>query len=535
MQGFLRELELLIRSRHPALLVVTHEEGRLEEILFDLGRRLGKKLFGWTRHRGLYEFLGHHEPGKGMPRLREPEAVLAEVHRIPEPSLFLLKDFHLFLDRPPVARQLRDLATDLRFTPKTLVLSAPTLSLPPELEKAVTVLDLPLPGREELRALLDALCTRLEQTHPSVVRLDPATADAMVEAALGLTLLEAENAFSKAAVSRGVLDASDVALVAGEKQQTIRKNGILELVTPGTGLSEVGGLEALKAWLGRRGRAFLPEARRFGLPAPRGLLLLGFPGCGKSLTARAVAQAWSLPLLRLDLGRVFEGYIGSSEANMRRALRVAEAVAPAVLWIDEIEKGLAGGTSRGESDAGTAMRVFGTLLTWMQERRGSVFVVATANRVEALPPELLRRGRFDETFFVDLPDRRARAEILRIHLARRGRDPEKFDLAGLAGASAGYSGAELEHCVVEGLFRAFEAGRELADEDLFAALAETTPLSVTSAEEVAALRSWASTRARPAGGVESGGRRGALVRAGLSGPAGRDGGFAFGLEDGDAD
>ncbi|MBI5528418.1 MAG: AAA family ATPase [Deltaproteobacteria bacterium] len=246
-----------------------------------------------------------------------------------------------------------------------------------------------------------------------------------------------------------------------------------------------------------RGKGFQPAAADFGLPAPKGVLLLGVPGCGKSLTAKAVAHAWQMPLLRLDLGRIFSGLLGSSEENMRKAIKVAEGVAPAVLWVDEIEKGL-GGSLGGTSDGGTGSRVFGTLLTWMQEKAARVFVVATANRIEILPPELLRRGRFDEIFFVDLPGAAAREEIARIHLSRRGRNAATFDLARLAETTDGFSGAELEHCVVEGLFHAFDNDRDLTTEDLLSVARDTIPLSITSSEELQRSRAWASTRARNA-------------------------------------
>ncbi|MCG8591778.1 MAG: AAA family ATPase [Proteobacteria bacterium] len=498
MGAFLDEIDLLVRSRHAVLYVVTHEEGRLEDLLFGQAHDQGKKLFGWTADRGLYEYLGHHEPGKGIADMKPPTEVLREIQRTGTPAIYLLKDFPAFFDDPAVVRQLRDLAQDLRHKYQTVILSSPKLALPAELDKDVAVVDLPLPDAGELLELLRAVCVELRRSDKEAVALSKGDADALVQAAQGLTLSEAENAFAKAAVTRGVLDRKDVELVLSEKQQVIRKSGLLEFHPPDTSMQDVGGLEALKQWLLRRGKAWEPKARAFGLPAPRGVLLLGVPGCGKSLTARAVAQAWKLPLLHLDLGRVFGGLLGSSEENMRKALRVADGVAPAVLWIDEIEKGLAGGMSSGQSDSGTAIRVFGTLLTWMQERAGEVFVVATANRIEQLPPELLRRGRFDEIFFVDLPDACARAEILGIHLRKRRREPSGFDLGGLAKASEGYSGAELESCVQEALFAAYDNGRDLENEDLLAAIDEVTPLSVTSAEDIARLRAWASTRARSA-------------------------------------
>jgi SpoVK/Ycf46/Vps4 family AAA+-type ATPase len=278
----------------------------------------------------------------------------------------------------------------------------------------------------------------------------------------------------------------------------IRKSGLLEYFAADARLRDVGGLASLKRWLDRRGAAFSEAARKFGLPEPKGLLLLGVQGCGKSLTAKAIAAQWGLPLLRLDMGRIFSGLVGSSEENLRRAIQVAESVAPVVLWVDEIEKGLSGSQSSGVSDGGVSARVFGTLLTWLQEKTAPVFVVATANRIEQLPPELLRKGRFDDTFFIDLPAPAERREILEIHLAKRGRDPARYALDLLADRTAGMSGAEIEQAVISGLYEAFAEGKELEQGHLERAVAESLPLSTTMAEEIARLREWARSRTRPA-------------------------------------
>jgi len=494
---FVEQVDLLVRARYPVLYVVTHEETRLESLLLDLARRQGKPFFVWTATRGMAALAGSNA-AEGL-RSATPAEVLERIRSQEGAGLFLLHDLHVFFEDPLLVRRLRDLAGFLKDTHRSIVISAPRLSLPPELEKDVTVLDLPLPEPDELRELLVSLCDQLHDEDPKRVQLVRADADAFVRAAQGLTLAEAENAFARAAVSDGALQAVDVALVLAEKCQAIRKSGILEFTPTETTLADVGGLLRLKEWLRRRGKALDAGAREFGLPPAKGVLLLGAPGCGKSLTAKVVAHSWQLPLLHLDLGRVFSGLLGGSEENMRRALRIAEGVAPAVLWIDEIEKGLAGGTGRsGEMDGGTAQRVFGSLLTWMSEQTAGVFVVATANRIESLPPELLRRGRFDEVFFVDLPDATARAEILAIHLRRRGRDPAGFDRAALAEKCEGFSGAEIEHCVIEGLYEAFDLGRALTTEDVARAIADTTPLSVTSAEDIERMRSWAATRTRGA-------------------------------------
>ncbi|HTN53648.1 MAG TPA: AAA family ATPase, partial [Anaeromyxobacter sp.] len=399
---------------------------------------------------------------------------------------------------PAVVRALRELSHSLKSTFTTVVLLSPTLVIPPEIEKEVSVLDVPLPGYRDLLQLLKEIVDVVRRNHRARVELTKDDADQLIRASLGLTLSEAESAFAKAIAVDGRLSRDDVPLVLEEKRQVIRKSGLLEYFSPDRRLRDVGGLASLKRWLDRRGAAFSEAARRFGLPEPKGLLLLGVQGCGKSLTAKAIAAQWGLPLLRLDMGRIFSGLIGSSEENLRRAIRVAESVAPVVLWVDEIEKGLAGTQSSGVSDGGVSARVFGALLTWLQEKTAPVFVVATANRIELLPPELLRKGRFDELFFIDLPALAERREILEIHVARRGRDPARFDLQRLAGAARGFSGAELEEAVVAGLYDAFADGVELDQGHLERALAEARPLSTTMAEEIGRLREWARSRTRPA-------------------------------------
>lgn len=494
----MEDLDLLIRSRYPVIYVLTHEEARLESLLFQLARRQGKQLFTWSATRGLAlveDGAGGRTPEREA--LNDPADILQHVAHREASAIFLLRDFHPFLDDPQIVRQLRDVLGDLKNSFKSVVLCCPRLNMPSELEKEVTLIDFPLPDAQELMDLLGSVCRALAQRNPAAVQIQKQEALALVRAAQGLTLFEAENAFAQAAVTDGVIDRADVDLVLREKQQVIRKSGILEFYDTDAGLKDVGGLELLKEWLRVRGKAFSPRARAFGLQAPKGVLLLGAPGCGKSLTAKAIGQSWGLPLLRLDLGRIFSGLVGSSEENMRKALKVAEGVAPAVLWVDEMEKGLAGGAS-GSSDGGTAARVFGTLLTWMQEKAATVFVVATANRIDLLPPELLRRGRFDEIFFVDMPRPSSREGILAIHLRKRGRDALLFDLARVAATTAGFSGAELEQCVVEALFAAFDEEREITTDDLLAAARATIPLSVSSAEILRKSREWAAQRTRAA-------------------------------------
>jgi SpoVK/Ycf46/Vps4 family AAA+-type ATPase len=384
-----------------------------------------------------------------------------------------------------------------------VILLSPVLAMPPEIEKEVSVLDVPLPAYRDLLDLLKEIVEVVRRNNRARVELNREEADELVRAALGLTLAEAESAFAKAIATDGRLSRDDIPLVLEEKRQVIRKSGLLEYFSAEQTLSAVGGLEHLKTWLARRGSAFSEAARRFGLPEPKGLLLLGVQGCGKSLTAKAVAGQWRLPLLRLDMGRIFSGLVGSSEENLRRAIRVAESVAPVVLWVDEIEKGLSGSQSSAVSDGGVSARVFGALLTWLQEKTAPVFVVATANRIDMLPPELLRKGRFDEIFFIDLPSVAERREILDIHVRKRGRDPATFDLRALAAQAEGFSGAELEAALIAGLYEAFGEGTDLLQRHLARAVTESMPLSVTMREDIERLRAWAATRTRPASAVRA--------------------------------
>ncbi|MCI0571283.1 MAG: AAA family ATPase [Myxococcaceae bacterium] len=496
---WLEELDVLIRARYPLISLVSWEEHRLEGLLADLARAHGKVLYTWSIVRGL-RCVGASRAPALPEETRNPLEAIAAIEKLTEPALVVLKDLHPYLAEHTVVRALRELGQSLKSSFTTVILLSPTLALPVELEKEVTVLDVPLPGFPELVGLLREIVTVVRQGKKATIELTREDAEQLTRAAMGLTLSEAENAFAKAIAHDSRLSADDIRRVQDEKRQVIRKSGLLEYFPPSTDLGQVGGLEHLKAWLGNRTAAFGERARRFGLPEPKGLLLLGVQGCGKSLTAKAVAAHWTLPLLRLDMGRVFSGLIGSSEQNLRQAIRVAESVAPAVLWVDEIEKGLSGTRSSDAVDGGVSARVFGTLLTWLQEKSAPVFVVATANRIEGMPPELLRKGRFDEIFFIDLPALEERRAILDIHLRRRGREPATFDVSALAEHSVGFSGAELEQVVIAALYDAFGAGVELAQEHLVRAVRETVPLSVTMRDDIERLRTWAKGRTRPASG-----------------------------------
>lgn len=498
---FASDLELLIRARYPLIYILTSEELRASEIVAEIATHRQKRLYEWTCTGGLVPSGTSVQSRQRNPATRDPMVALEQVLEQIEPAIFLFKDFHPFLARNnhTVVRKLRDIALHLKNSHKTLLFLSPLLELPPELEKETTVLNLPLPDREDLDGLLNRILQDLASLKQLSVELDSVGRNRLLDGALGLTLGEAENVFARILVKHGRLGGDLLGEVLAEKQQLIRKNGLLEYLGSGETFEDLGGLQSLKHWLSQRACAFGSEARDFGLPSPKGILLLGVQGCGKSLSAKAISTAWQLPLLRFDMGRMFGSFVGSSEENVRRAIAVAESVAPAILWIDEIDKAFAGTQGSGATDGGTAARVFGTLLTWLAEKSSPVFVVATANSIAHLPPELLRKGRFDEIFFVDLPTEPERVEILAVHIRRRGRDPIVFDLPHLAHISEGFSGAELEQAVISGLFEAFASRENLASDHIANAIASTVPLARTMHEQITQLRDWASGRARMAG------------------------------------
>ncbi|MFN4032838.1 MAG: AAA family ATPase [Fimbriimonadales bacterium] len=505
MSTFERELSLLLKARYPMLYIQTAEETRAEEMLRRIAQERGRRLHVWTLTRG-YEppIAAPAETTPPRPLAPELEAI-TQLLRLQTDALIVLKDFHPYLGDPRVIRLLRDLYPRLHQTRRTVVFISPLLKLPPELEKHITVLEMPLPTREEIQQKIEEILLVLRASQPEVrAELSPQELDELVSAAQGLTLDEVENVCARSAVEHKALT---VAAILSEKQQIVRKSGVLEYYDARETMRDVGGLDLLKEWLRKRRASLSQEARAFGLPAPKGVLLLGVQGTGKSLSAKAIASLWGLPMLRLDVGRVFGSLVGASEANMRAAIRTAEAVAPCILWIDELEKGFAGVQGSGVSDSGTTARVFATFLTWMQDKRAPVFVVATANDVSQLPPELLRKGRFDEIFFIDLPTLPEREQIFAIHLSKRKRDPAHYNLKRLAQATEGFSGAEIEQVVVAGLFTAFDAGRELTTDDMLDEIRHTVPLSVMMREEIEELRTWAQLRTRPASSPPSKGNR----------------------------
>jgi ATP-dependent 26S proteasome regulatory subunit len=520
-----QEIETLIRARYPILYVVSSEEMRVQRLIVEIAQRRQKKVFEWSATTGLAPAGASLQSQRQRnPATRESVAALDQVIEQVEPAIFIFKDFHPFLTKSnfAVVRKLKEIALHLKNSYKTIVLLSPVVEIPIELEKEVTLLSFPLPTCDELSALLDAIIQDVKEFKQVRIDLDQAGRERLLQAARGLTLGEAENVFAKIIVKHERLSGDEVSEVLAEKQQIIRKNGLLEYYASHETFSHVGGLSNLKDWLQKRTVAFTERARAFGLPVPKGVLLLGVQGCGKSLCAKAVSSLWQLPLLRFDMGKMFNSLVGSSEENVRKAIMVAESVAPAILWVDEIDKAFAGSQVSGATDGGTTARVFGTFVTWLSEKTAPVFVVATANDISQLPPELLRKGRLDEIFFVDLPVLEERKEIFRIHLAKRGRNPQQFDAAALAQVSQDFSGAEIEEAVISALFDAFYAQREVTTSDILEAIRQTVPLAKTMDEQINRLRAWAEGRARLASSLSE-------LQARCDGP-GKTGG-AGGLEE----
>lgn len=493
------EIEILIRARYPILYIISWEEKRVENDLLRIATRTDKKIFSWTSTQGLVNLNLSKAALTINDSSKDLLATLDMIQKASEPALYILKDIHHYIKEPLIIRKLRDLATSLRSTFKTIIITSPILKIPSELEKDINVIDYKLPTINDIGLLLDRLIISIQNSKKNVeINLDNDSKEKLLQAALGLTQTEAESVFSKAIVSKKRLDIEDIYIIHEEKKQIIKKSGILEFYSTHENLSTVGGLFNLKNWLNKRTSAFTKKARNYGLPQPKGILLLGVSGSGKSLVAKSVASLWQLPLLRLDIGSLFSGLVGSSEENMRNTIKMAESVAPCLLWLDEIDKGFSGSTSSNVSDGGTTARVLSSFLTWMQEKTSPVFIIATANDISHLPPELLRKGRFDEIFFLDLPDQKERKEIFSIHLKKRGRDPQKFDLKALSEKTEGFSGSEIEEVIISAMYDSFEEDRELTTKDILNALAHSVPLSTTMKESIEELRLWTKSRARAA-------------------------------------
>ena len=481
-----------IRAGYPGLYLVSHEEQRVALEMTRIAQELNYNLVFWSVVDGLVDTQ------KGTNNsANDPLEALIAIKDLKEKTLILLRDFHLFLEdpNPILIRQLKDVLQEAKTKSKTLIILGCRMVLPPELERELTIVEFALPGKEELKAVLNGI-----MESAGINEMEAAQREKVIGAASGLTTMEAENAFALSVVQTKAIDP---VIIAKEKAQAVKKNGLLELIETKETLNSIGGLDVLKEWLLKRKHAFSQRAMEYGLPTPKGLLILGIAGTGKSLTAKATAKVFGVPLLKLDAGRIFAGLVGQSESNLRAVIQTAEAIAPCCLWIDEVEKGFSGSKSSGQTDGGTSSRVFGSFLSWMSEKSSPVFVVATANDVSQLPPEMLRKGRWDELFFVDLPNQAEREAIWDIQIGKHGRDPRDFDVVQLAKATEGLTGSEIENVFIEALYLAFDEENEPTDLDIARVLTEFVPLSKLMAEQIGGVRNWAKGRARLATSVSS--------------------------------
>jgi SpoVK/Ycf46/Vps4 family AAA+-type ATPase len=493
------------RAGYPALYLITAEDNRTQREVKIAAKALDRKLFIWTEGVGIVE---DKKNSKAIADTEMPIMALKAMGSLPVGSVIILRLFHHSMsgmsDSPEIQARLLDLIPDFKVSKRMLVVTSPYVKLPPELEKEFAVIESKLPTAGQLMETLNGIVSGSNLKGP--LAPDEDRKHQLIDSALGLTTMEAENALTLSIIRPRIRKDKliwDPKIVLEEKCSALKKTGLLEYIpAPADGMDQIGGLDNLKGWVRKRKRAFTEEAKAFGLAAPRGLLLVGPPGTGKSLTAKAVSGELNLPLLRLDMGKMYGSLVGQSEANIRGAINIAEAIAPCVVWIDEIEKGVSGANA-GALDSGVGARVLGTLLTWMQEKTSPVLVYATANNVHAMPPELLRKGRFDEIFFVDLPSFEERKEILRIHLTRVGRwklvESKKIDIDHLAAdTTENFTGSEIKAAIEDGMFTAFDNSRELSQADLQDAFDSTQSLYKTMKESIDATRKWCETRARPA-------------------------------------
>ncbi|MEM9007251.1 MAG: AAA family ATPase [Cyanobacteria bacterium P01_F01_bin.86] len=482
--GFKDELLLLLRARYPVIYISTPEEERVELVIAAGAKELNNRgVYVWDFVEGYQGNPTDAEVGR-----RNPLQALEHIEKLPSSiaAVFVLRDFHRFLDDVAISRKLRNLARRLKSQPKNIILLAPQVQIPDDLAETVTVIDFALPDFQTIRTEVTRLLASLNAS------LGPKDLDMLVQSCQGLSIERIRRVLARGIAAHGTFRPEDIDLVLEEKRQTIRQTQILDFYPAKEQITDIGGLDNLKDWLIRRGNGFSEQARQYGLPHPRGLLLVGIQGTGKSLTAKAIAHHWHLPLLRLDVGRLFAGLIGESESRTRQMIQIAEALAPCILWIDEIDKAFSGVDGRG--DSGTSSRVFGTFITWMAEKTSPVFVVATANNIQALPPELLRRGRFDEIFFVGLPSQTERKSIFEVHLSHlRAHNLQGYNLERLAYETPNFSGAEIEQAIIEAMHIGFSQNRDFTTDDILEAASQIVPLARTAQEQVEALQTWAAS------------------------------------------
>jgi ATP-dependent 26S proteasome regulatory subunit len=484
------ELCLLVNSRHPIITIETTEEGRADQLLFDVATQLDVPLYTWSVTIGLARMKG-----APMYNTETPEQALTNIDVIHGDGIFVLKDFARYCDNDRVCRRLRELAEKFRGERRSIVIIAASLQLPPDLQGDAAPFQLGLPSAAELLPSVKLVMAQANVANQIAIALDAAATLQLTQNLVGLPQEEAIRTLRMCILERRRMDAGLLDAVLDAKRQSLRADGLLETVRRDASFGDVAGLKRLREWIAKRKSALTPEGQRFGLEPPKGILITGVQGCGKSLAARAVAGEWGYELARLEAGALYDKFVGESEKRLHKALELAQKLSPMVLWIDEIEKAFASAGASGDADAGLSQRLLATLLTWMQDRKGGVFLAATSNNISKLPPEMLRKGRFDEIFFVDLPSEEVRASTYALHLKKRGRDATAFDLLKLAKASQGFSGAEIEQSIASGLYTAFGQKQQLTTEILLAEVAGTQPLSVTRAEDVQAIRDWAKSRA----------------------------------------
>ncbi len=492
----MNEIELLIRARYPIIYIIGDEEDRISEEISDIAKNLNKNFYVWSITTGFLKY-SHIKNEKINERCNLEDVVksLIEIFKRDEEAIYLFKDLHNFIDEPIIKRLIKDLSYELKNTYKTLILLSPVQKISPDIEKDVIIFDYPYPNREQLKNFYLKI-VRGNSGFRFRFQDDEKFLENLSNMALGLTLTEFENVISKILVKYQKITEETLKEIFEEKKQIVRKSGILEFYESNVSFDDVGGLYNLKKWMAQRKNAFSEQARKFGLPLPKGILLLGIQGCGKSLCAKASANFLNLPLLRLDMGKIFSSFVGSSEANVRKAINIAESISPIILWIDELDKAFAGMKASGFSDGGTTARVIATLLTWLQEKTTPVFVIATANDISALPAEVFRKGRFDEIFFVDLPNVEERKEIFRIHIKKYGRKSENYNVSKLARITENFSGAEIEQVIIQAMYEAFYERKELSERHIEKAVKETIPLAKIVGNQIEKIRKWARIRTK---------------------------------------
>jgi SpoVK/Ycf46/Vps4 family AAA+-type ATPase len=484
MNHFSQEFSLLLRACYPLIYIPTQEEERVEKAIANIGKNVNNRnIYTWDFVDGYQDNPNNANVGR-----RNPLQALEFIEKLPSNTagIFILRDFQRFLEDISISRKLRNLARILKAQPKNIIVVAPEINLPSELKEVFTIVEFALPQADEIKTEIQRLSSSTGQS------LNEQFLGELVRSAQGLSLERIRRVLTRAIAQNGKLVEEDVELILEEKKQSIRQTQILDYYPAKEQITDIGGLDNLKEWLLRRGSAFSESARAYGLPYPRGLLLVGIQGTGKSLTAKAIAHHWHLPLLRLDVGRLFGGLVGESESRTRQMINLAEALSPCILWIDEIDKGFAGADGKG--DSGTSSRVFGTFITWLAEKESPVFVVATANNIQNLPAEILRKGRFDEIFFVGLPSQDEREAIFNVHLTRlRPHNLKSYDIKRLAYETPEFSGAEIEQTIIEAMHLGFSQNRDFTSEDILIAASQIIPLARTAKEQIEFLQNWATS------------------------------------------